>query len=80
MYYIERQSIERQWIRELRFKTEFKALVNARSKAIATLATYRVIHSTWPSQVLHVVNGFELVKSKKLDLDRLTPRGWRDLN
>ena len=74
MYYIERKSIERQWIRELRFKTEFKALVNARSKAIATLATYRVIHSTWPSQVLHEVNGFELVKNKKPDLDRLTPR------
>ena len=75
MYYIERQSIERQWIRELRFKTEFKALVNARSKAIATLATYRVIHSTWPFQVLHEVNGFELVNSKKTDFDGSRPSG-----
>ena len=44
------------------FKTEFKALVNARSKAIETLATYRVVHATWANQVVAEVNGHELIK------------------
>ena len=45
MYYLERRGADRQWSRELNFKTEFKALVGARRKAIATLGTYRVVHA-----------------------------------
>ena len=41
MYFIERRGPDHQWIRELIFKTEFKALIGARRKAISTLATYR---------------------------------------
>ena len=44
------------------FKTEFKALVNARSKAIEALATYRVVHATWANRVVAEVNGHELIK------------------
>jgi len=65
MYFIERRAADRQWIRELNFKTEFKALVGARRKAIATLGTYRVIHALWPNQVVCYVEGPELVNKKE---------------
>ncbi|WP_186570182.1 hypothetical protein [Synechococcus sp. PROS-U-1] len=45
MYFIERRVADHQWIRELNFKTEFKALKGARRKAISTLGTYRVVHA-----------------------------------
>jgi len=32
-----------QWIREITFKTEFKAFINARTKCMATGRAYRVI-------------------------------------
>ena len=62
MYFIERRGADRQWIKELNFKTEFKALVGARRKAISTLGTYRVVHALWPNQVTDYVDGPELVK------------------
>ena len=60
MYFIERRGSDHQWIRELNFKTEFKALIGARRKAISTLGTYRVVHALWPNQVVCYVDGPEL--------------------
>ena len=62
MYFIERRAADRQWIRELNFKNEFKAVIGARCKAISTLATYRVVHALWPNQVVCYVDGPELAK------------------
>ena len=42
MYSIEHLSGD-QWIREITFKTEFKAFINARTKCMATGRVYRVI-------------------------------------
>ena len=64
MYCIERKDNDSQWRREICFKTEFKAFVNARTKSMATLGTYRVVNSTWANQVVAEVNGMELVKKK----------------
>ena len=44
MYCIERQDSEGEWIKEMCFKTEFKAFVNARTKSMATLRTYRIVN------------------------------------
>ena len=60
MYFIERRGADRQWIRELNFKNEFKAVIGARRKAISTLATYRVVHAMWPNQAVCYVDGPEL--------------------
>ena len=60
MYFIERRGPDHQWIKELNFKTEFKALIGARRKAISTLATYRIVHAMWPNQVVCYVDGPEL--------------------
>ena len=60
MYFIERRGADRQWIRELNFKNEFKAVIGARRKAISTLGTYRVVHALWPNQVVCYVDGPEL--------------------
>ena len=60
MYFIERRGPDHQWIRELNFKTEFKALIGARRKAISTLATYRIVHAMWPDQAVCYVDGPEL--------------------
>ena len=60
MYFIERREADRQWVRELSFKTEFKALIGARRKAISTLGTYRVVNALWPNQVVCYVDGPEL--------------------
>ena len=65
MYCIERQGNDCQWKREICFKTEFKAFVNARTKSMATLGTYRVVHATWANQVVAEVNGVDLVKKKE---------------
>ena len=62
MYFIERRGADRQWIRELNFKNEFKAVIGARRKAISTLGTYRVVHALWPIQVICYVDGPELAK------------------
>ena len=66
MYFIERRGADRRWVRELSFKTEFKALIGARRKAISTLTTYRVVHALWPNQVVCYVDGPELVKGKEI--------------
>ena len=47
------------------FKTEFKAFVNARTKSMATLGRYRVVHATWANQVVAELNGLELVQKKR---------------
>ena len=60
MYFIERRGIDHQWVRELSFKTEFKAVIGARRKAISTMATHRVVHAMWPSQTVCYVDGPEL--------------------
>ena len=60
MYFIERRGTDCQWVRELSFKTEFKAVIGARRKAISTMATYRVVHAMWPSQTVCYVDGPEL--------------------
>ena len=62
MYFIECRGADRQWIRELNFKNEFKAVIGARRKAISTLVTYRVVHALWPNQVICYVDGPELAK------------------
>ena len=64
MYCIERHDNDSQWRREMCFKTEFKAFVNARTKSMATLGRYRVVHATWADQVVAEVNGMELLKKK----------------
>lgn len=43
MFTVERL-VDHGWTREFRFKTEFKALINARSQCMATGDTYRVIN------------------------------------
>ena len=48
------------WIRELNFKTEFKALIGARCKAISNLGTYRVVHTMCPNQVVCYLDRPEL--------------------
>ena len=65
MYCIERQDDDAQWRREICFKTEFKAFVNARTKSMATLGTYRVVNSDWANHVIAEVNGLELVKKNR---------------
>ena len=65
MYCIERQDDDAQWRREICYKTEFKAFVNARAKSMATLGAYRVVNSAWANQVIAEVNGLELVKKNR---------------
>ena len=76
MYFIERRVDDRQWIRELKFKNEFKAVIGARRKAISTLATYRVVHAMWPNQAVCYVDGPELanqMETKGLPLCKAHP-------
>ena len=42
-------------MKELCFKTEFKAFVSARTKSMATLRTYRIVNDSW-NQVVAVVD------------------------
>lgn len=44
MFTVERL-VDHGWTREARFKTEFKAFINARSQCMAVGETYRVISS-----------------------------------
>ena len=62
MYFIERRGTGCQWIREVNYKSELKAWIGARRKAIAILVTYRVVHELSPDQVVYCVNGSELVE------------------
>ena len=39
VYCVERKEGPEKWVQEIRFKTEFKAFINARSKSLATLNT-----------------------------------------
>ncbi len=68
MYFIERRGADRQWIRELNFKNEFKAVIGARRKAISTMSAYRGPHALWPNQVVCYVYGPELA-------NRVEPKG-----
>ena len=43
VYCVERKEGPEKWVQEIRFKTEFKAFINARSKSLATLKTYRIM-------------------------------------
>ena len=58
MYSIEHLSGD-QWIREITFKTEFKAFINARIKSLSTYGLYRVTYKGLgdPSEVLRLSNG-----------------------
>ena len=60
MHFAERRGNDRQWVRDLKFKNEFKAVIGARRKAIATLISYGVVHSMWPNQTICYVDGPEL--------------------
>ena len=62
MYFAERRGTDpdRQWVRDLNFKNEFKAVIGARRKAISTLGIYRVVHAMWPNQTICYVDGPEL--------------------
>ena len=60
MYFAERRGTDRQWGRDLNFKNEFKVVIGARRKAIATLVSHRVVHAMWPSQTICYVHGPEL--------------------
>ena len=42
-------------MKELCFKTEFKAFVSARTKSMATLRTYRIVNDSW-NQVVAVID------------------------
>ena len=56
MFCIESQDPGGRWVKELCFKTEFKAFVSARTKSMATLRTYRIVNPTW-NHVVAVVKG-----------------------
>ena len=55
MFCIERQDPGGSWVKELCFKTEFKAFVSARTKSMATLRTYRIVNDSW-NQVVAVID------------------------
>jgi len=55
LFCIERQDPGGLWVKELCFKTEFKAVVSARTKSMATLRTYRIVNDSW-NQVVAVVD------------------------
>ena len=55
LFCIERQDPGGLWVKELCFKTEFKAFVSARTKSMATLRTYRIVNDSW-NQVVAVVD------------------------
>ncbi|MAH58170.1 MAG: hypothetical protein CMN91_07020 [Synechococcus sp. ARS1019] len=46
MFCIERQDQERGWIKEMCFRTAFKAYMNARTKSLVTTHTYRIIDTS----------------------------------
>ena len=64
VFCIERRDDDSRWRREMCFKTEFRAFVNARTKSMATLGSYRVVHD-FDNEVVAEVDGRELTKSKR---------------
>ena len=64
VFCIERRDDDSRWRREMCFKTEFRAFVNARTKSMVTLGSYRVVHD-FDNQVVAEVDGHELTKSKR---------------
>ena len=63
MYCVERSDGSDQWVRELCFKTEFEAFVNARAKSLALANVYRVIYQSpgLSGEVLRVSKGKALL-------------------
>ena len=55
VFCIERQDPGGTWVKELCFKTEFKAFVSARTKSMATLRTYRIVNDSL-NQVVAVID------------------------
>ena len=54
VYCVERKEGPEKWVQEIRFKTEFKAFINARSKSLATLKTYRIMQRS-PGESVEVL-------------------------
>ena len=54
VYCVERKEGPEKWVQEIRFKTEFKAFINARSKSLATLNTYRIMQRS-PGDTVEVL-------------------------
>ena len=46
MFCIERQDQNKGWVKEMCFRTAFKAYMNARTKSMVTFHTYRVIDTS----------------------------------
>ena len=69
MFCIERRDDDSLWRREMCFKTEFQAFVNARTKSMATLGSYRVVEA-FDNQVVAEVDGQELTKNKRERISR----------
>ena len=55
MFCVERSDGQEAWVKQQCFKTEFKAFVNARTKSLATLRTYRIVNPSW-NHVVAVVD------------------------
>ena len=64
MFTIE-QLVDQGWRRELSYKTEFKAFVNARAKSLAFTNVYRVIYQSpgLTGEVVRVAKGKALLNS-----------------
>lgn len=56
MFCIEREDRSQGWVKEMCFKTAFKAYLNARTKSLVTFHTYRVIDTT-AGDVVSLVEG-----------------------
>ena len=69
VFCIERRDDDSLWRREMCFKTEFRAFVNARTKSMATLGSYRVVDD-FDNQVVAEVDGQELTKNKRERISR----------
>lgn len=46
MFCIEREDHSKGWVKEMCFRTAFKAYMNARTKSLVTFHTYRVVDTT----------------------------------
>ena len=57
MFCVQRKDAPNQWVKELCFKTEFKAYLCARTKSLATLSTYRIVDDSFDDVVLIVDRG-----------------------
>ena len=63
MFCVERRDGPDQWVRELLFKSEFKAFDNARAKSLAFTNVYRVLYQSpaISGEVLRVSKGKALL-------------------